>query len=343
MSKRQWIWLIVAVAVFALAGVASVAMNTWRANSLTNMYDSLSGMYESMGALYGGGAAAGDISMFPDEPFIAKLDIKGTIVSGDGVTSYLGEGFDLDYILDYIDRLTECEQNAGILLFVDSGGGQIQPSDEVYLKLMDYKEATGRPIYAYFDSTACSGAYYIAMAADSIWANRNCICVNIGVYVQTYNLSGLFKKYGVEEVMIKSSENKGIGSIGQEWTEEQLAIYQSIVDLWYDQFVGIVAEGRGMTKDQVKALDDGREMLAAQALEAGFIDGICRWSEYEAFLAENTGMLLYEEEPEQLDMLSSLLRNIYGKLEALTPRSEAEILRDFMDRDAGITVLAYAG
>ena len=343
MSKRQWIWLIVAVAVFALAGVASVAMNTWRANSLTNMYDSLSGMYESMGALYGGGAAAGDISMFPDEPFIAKLDIKGTIVSGDGVTSYLGEGFDLDYILDYIDRLTECEQNAGILLFVDSGGGQIQPSDEVYLKLMDYKEATGRPIYAYFDSTACSGAYYIAMAADSIWANRNCICVNIGVYVQTYNLSGLFKKYGVEEVMIKSSENKGIGSIGQEWTEEQLAIYQSIVDLWYDQFVGIVAEGRGMTKDQVKALDDGREMLAAQALEAGFIDGICRWSEYEAFLAENTGMLLYEEEPEQLDMLSSLLRNIYGKLEALTPRSEAEILRDFMDRDAGITVMAYAG
>ena len=343
MSKRQWIWLIVAIVVFALAGISSVAMNTWRANSLTNMYDSLTNMYDSMGSLYGGGIVDVDASFFPDEPFIARLDIKGTIVSGDGAVSYLSDGFDLDYILDYIDRLTECEQNAGILLFVDSGGGEVKASDEVYLKLMDYKEATGRPIYAYFDSTACSGAYYIAMAADSIWANRNCICVNIGVYVQTYNLSGLFEKYGVEEVMIKSSENKGIGSIGQEWTEEQLAIYQSIIDLWYDQFVGIVAEGRGMTKDQVKTLDDGREMLAAQALEAGFIDGICRWSEYQDYLEETTGMLLYEEETAEMDLFTQMLRNIYGKLESLTPRSEAEILRDFMDRSDEIVVMAYAG
>ena len=336
MSKRQWIWLIVAVAVFVLAGAVSVAMNTWRANSLTQMY-------EAMDSLYGGYASMQEKAAFPDEPFIARLDIKGTIVSSGGATGYLSEGFDLDYILDYIDQLTECEQNAGILLFVDSGGGEVKASDEVYLKLMDYKEATGRPIYAYFDSTACSGAYYIAMAADNIWANRNCICVNIGVYVQTYNLSGLFEKYGVEEVMIKSSENKGIGSIGQEWTEEQLAIYQSIVDLWYNQFVDIVAAGRGMTADQVKTLDDGREMLAAQALEAGFIDGICRWEEYKNSLEENTGLLLYEEEAGAQDMLTQLLRNIYGKLEALTPRSEAEILRDFMDRDDGITVMAYAG
>ena len=336
MSKRQWIWLIVAVAVFVLAGAVSVAMNTWRANSLTQMY-------ESMDSLYGGYAGMQENAAFPDEPFIARLDIKGTIVSSGGAASYLSEGFDLDYILDYIDRLMDCDSNAGILLFVDSGGGEVKASDEVYLKLMDYKKATGRPIYAYFDSTACSGAYYIAMAADSIWANRNCICVNIGVYVQTYNLSGLFEKYGVEEVMIKSSENKGIGSIGQEWTEEQLAIYQSIVDLWYNQFVDIVAAGRGMTADQVKTLDDGREMLAAQALEAGFIDGICRWEEYKDYLEENTGMLLYEEEMGAQDMLTQLLRNIYGKLEALTPRSEAEILRDFMDRDTGITVMAYAG
>ena len=339
MSKKQWIWLIVAIAVFALAGIASVAMNTWRATRVAESFDTI---FDTMTELSSFDPEVGS-SFFPDEPFIAKVDIRGTIAESDETGLVLGDGFNFDYTMDYIDRLMDCEQNAGILLFVDSGGGQIQPSDEVYLKLMDYKAATGRPVYAYFDSTACSGAYYIAMAADSIWANRNCICVNIGVYVQTYNLSGLFEKYGVEEVMIKSSENKGIGSIGQEWTEEQLAIYQSIVDLWYDQFVGIVADGRGMTKDQVKALDDGREMLAAQALEAGFIDGICRWSEYKDYLEENTGLLLYEEEPGMQDMFTQLLRNIYGRLEALTPRTEAEILRDFMDRDDGITVMAYAG
>ena len=337
MSKRQWIWLIVAVAVFALTGVVSVAMNTWRSNSLA-------GVYSSMGSLYGGFSDVEEDIAFPDEPFIAKIDIEGTILSDGGdVTSYLGEGFNLDYILDYIDRLIDCEENAGILLFVDSGGGEVKASDEVYLKLMDYKEATGRPVYAYFDGTACSGAYYIAMAADSIWANRNCVCVNIGVYVSTYNLSGLFEKYGVEQVLIKSSENKAIGSIGQEWTEEQLAIYQSMVDLWYDQFVDIVAAGRGMTSEQVKTLDDGREMLAPQALEAGFIDGICRWSEYKDYLEQSTGMSLYEEAPAEMDMFTQLLQNIYGKLEALTPHSEAEILRDFMDRDSGIVVMAYAG
>ena len=338
MSKRQWIWLFVAVAVFVLAGVTSVAMNTWARRGTADMYETmLSGFSVDSGAFE---------PTFPDEPFLAKLDIEGTIMedSAGGLVAAATD-FDLDYILDYIDRLTECESNVGIVLFIDSGGGEMKASDEVYLKLLDYKAATGRPVYAYFDGTACSGAYYIAMAADNIWANRNCVCVNIGVYIETYNLSGLFEKYGIEEIMIKSSENKGIGALGQEWTEEQLAIYQSIVDLYYDQFLEVVAAGRGMTKDQVEALDDGREMLAAQALEAGFIDGICRYSEYTDALLGYYGedMLLYEEEPAELDMLSSLLQNIYGRLAALAPASEAEILRDFMTENDEIVVMAYAG
>lgn len=336
MSKKQWIWLIVAVLVFALTGVTSVAMNTWSRRSTAEAFET------TLGGFAGMADAAADFE-FPEEPFLARLDIEGTIVSGDGVTGFAADGFDFDYIMDYIDRLTDCEQNAGIVLFINSGGGEIKASDEIYLKLLDYKKGTGRPVYAYFDGTACSGAYYIAMAADSIWANRNCMCVNIGVYISTYNLKGLFDKYGVEEIMIKSSDNKGIGSMGQEWTEEQLAIYQSMVDLYYDQFLEVVSAGRGMSKEQVKALDDGREMLASQALQAGFIDGICRWSEYEDYLEENTGLTLYEEEAGELDMFSQLFQYIYGRLEALSPRSEAEILRDFMDADSGIVVMAYAG
>ena len=183
MSKKQWIWLIVAVLVFALAGAASVAVNAWRAQSVADMYDSMyDSIYGAAGNMFSR-AAYTSIPVFPDEPFIARVDIEGTIMSNGAAASVTGGGFDLDYILDYIDRLTYCEDNAGILLYVDSGGGEIKASDEVYLKLMDYKAATGRPVYAYFDGTACSGAYYIAMAADNIWANRNCVCVNIGVYV----------------------------------------------------------------------------------------------------------------------------------------------------------------
>ncbi len=339
MSRKQWIWLLVAVIVFAASGAVSIAMNTWAKTKTENaMGSSLSGLYDS--ALGTGGEMP-----LPNEPFIAKLDIEGTIVSSGSAAGVTATGFDEDYILDYIDRLTECDANRGILLYVNSGGGEMKASDDVYLKLMEYKDATGRPIYAYFDGTACSGAYYISMAADEIWANRNTICVNIGVYISTYNLKGLFDKYGVEEIMIRSSRNKGIGAIGQEWTEEQLAIYQSIVDLYYDQFLEVVSAGRNMPKETVMALDDGREMLAIQALQTGFIDGIGGYEEYKERLENSSDeeLMLYEEELSDTDMLMRMLQNIYGKLETLVPRSDGEILKDFVDSRNDIVVMAYAG
>ena len=155
--------------------------------------------------------------------------------------------------------------------------------------------------------------------------------------------TGLFEKLGVEEIMIKSSENKGIGAMGHPWTEEQLAIYQSIVDIYYDQFLEVVADGRGMTKQQVMALDDGREMVAPQALDAGFIDGICRYEEYaDQVLGYFDGAMLYEEESAENEMLT-LFNFLYGKLEALTPRSDTELLRELADAQDGIVVMAYAG
>ena len=338
MTKRQWIWLIAAVVIFAAAGAVSVAMNTWSRQSYADRLEQTAGLISGM---------TETAAEFPEEEFIARLDIKGMIVSESSVPTGLASagGFDLDHILSYIDALAECPSNAGILLYIDSGGGEMNASDEVYLKLMDYKAATGRPIYAYFDGTACSGAYYIAMAADEIWANRNCICVNIGVYISTYNLKGLFDRYGVEEIMIRSGPNKGIGSLGQEWTAEHRAIYQSIVDLYYDQFLEVVSAGRGMPKDTVKALDDGREMLASQALSRDFIDGVGRYQEYAEQVTGyfGEGVTIYEETASQTDMLWQLLQNLYGKLAALTPHSEAEILRDLAESDPGIVVMAYAG
>ena len=332
MSKKQWVWLIVALVLFAAIG----AYTAWQTNQAPDMLETIAGSFEGV---YGGGFDA----EFPYSDFIARIDIEGTIVSDGGTTAMLtGGGFSESYILDYIDRLIDCPENVGILLYIDSGGGEMGASDSVYLKLMDYKEETGRPIYAYFDGTACSGAYYIAMAADEIWANRNCICVNIGVYIETYNLSALFEKYGVEEIMIKSSDNKGIGAIGQPWTDEQLAIYQSIVDLYYDQFLDVVSAGRGMTKQQVRTLDDGREMLASQALAAGFIDGIGRYEEYrDTVLDRFDGAELYEESFEEPD-LYTLFSFLYSRIETLVPVSDAKLLRDFVDAQDGIVVMAYA-
>ena len=137
----------------------------------------------------------------PEKSF-AVINIKGTIQSGN--EGYARVGYDHNATLAYIDQLMEDETNTGIFLDVDSGGGTVYESDETYLKLMEYKEKTGRPIHAYFNGTACSGAYYISCAADYISANRNCWTGSIGVIVSTTNLSGLYEKLGVEEILITS-------------------------------------------------------------------------------------------------------------------------------------------
>ncbi len=319
MTKKQFIWLIVALALIVLTGAAGVAAaNRAREQALEMRQTMLSLVSQDTESV-----------PFPDEPFVAKVRVEGAITAAAQ-----------DPILEMVDALIEDENNLGILLYIDSPGGEMGASDEIYLKLMDYKNETGRPIYCYFADMACSGGYYVSMASDEIVANRNCICVNIGVYISTYNFSGLFEKYGVEQINIKSSENKGIGMAGVPWTEEQKGIYQSIVDLYYEQFLEVVAAGRGMTTDQVRELDDGREMLAPQALAAGFIDEIARYEEYEKQVLDRFGedVLLYDEEP-AVSLLDSLMKYASG----LKSRSEAEVWTDFMAEHDRIRVMAYAG
>ena len=331
MNKKRLGWFLLAMAVFAVTGLVGV-------NAALSARERSAALTEQAAGLLSG-AADRDYEL-PTEPYVAKVKVEGTIAeSSSSAVSLTAEGYNHKALLKYIDRLAADENNVGILLFVDSPGGEIKAGDELYLKLMDYKQTTGRPIWCYFDGTACSGGYYVAMAADEICANRNCICVNIGVYISTYNFSKLFEKYGVEQINFKSTENKGIGMIGVPWTDEQKAIYQSIVDEYYAQFLEIVAAGRHMTVEQVRARDDGREMLASQALEAGFIDSVGRYEDYEKKVQAAAGTeLVYEptrtsiDWQEMLDYFSSAL-----------PKSDAQALIGFAESHAGFVVMAYAG
>ena len=131
----------------------------------------------------------------------------------------------------------------------------------------------------------------------------------------------------------------GIGMGGVPWTEEQKGIYQSMVDIYYQQFLDVVAKGRGMTPEEVRKRDDGREMLAVQALEAGFIDGICRYEEYvDQVLAHfDEDVTLYE--PAQA---ASPVSWLFGALERIVPKSDAQVLREFAESHQGMVVMAYA-
>lgn len=327
MNKKQFIWLLVALLVFTVTGVSGVVMAERAQEQSLAM---LEGMFAGLGGW------EEDYAAYADGPYVARVDVDGTIMS---TTDAYGGGFDLDYTLDCIEDYMADENNVGLFLYINSPGGEMNASDTLYYKLMDYKAETGRPIYCYFDDYACSGGYYVAMPADEIWANRNSMCVNIGVYISTYNFAGLFEKAGVEEVVFRSSPNKGIGMPGSPWTEEQREIYQSIVDLHYQQFLEVVAEGRNMTTDEVKRLDDGREMLAVQALEAGFIDGICRLEEYEQQILANFSedTVIYEPYVEP-DFMEELM----GYLDSRLPKSDSQVWMDFAEKNSGMVVMAYA-
>lgn len=208
-------------------------------------------------------------------PYIATIYVEGSIISGQTDTFGLPIGYQHNWTLDKIDELAADYNNRGLIVFIDSPGGGVYESDELYLKLKDYKESTGRPVYAAMGSVAASGGYYISAAADKIVANRNTWTGSIGVTMGTiYDISGLLEKYGVKTQTITAGSNKAMGSVVQPLTAEQQAIFQALVDEAYEQFTGIVSEERGIDLEDVKALSDGRIYTAKQAYELGLVDAI---------------------------------------------------------------------
>ena len=208
-------------------------------------------------------------SSTPSEEYLAVLHIEGTMSENDGYT------YDQQYLLDSVEELIQDKYNQGLLLCIDTPGGAVYQIDELYLKLMEYKENTGRPIYAAVESYAASGGYYVACAADKIYANRNAITGSIGVIMGEFiDVSGLLDQLGVDVSYVSTGANKAMGSSFAPLTEEQRAIYQAICDESYERFVAIISESRNMEEAAVRNLADGRIYTANQAVQNGMIDGI---------------------------------------------------------------------
>lgn len=192
----------------------------------------------------------------------------------DGVIEEANEIYNQEWLLDTIQNLEDDPDNVGILLEIDSPGGTVYEADEVYLALRKYK-SSGKQLWAYFKSMAASGAYYIACAADTIYANRNTMTGSIGVIIgPSIDATVLLEKLGIKATSFVSGKNKGMLSYNNALTDEQREIMQSLVDECYEQFVAIVSQGRKMPISDVKPLADGRIYTANQAKENGLIDSI---------------------------------------------------------------------
>lgn len=206
------------------------------------------------------------LKTYRDE-YVAALYIEGVIEEEN-------QNYSQKWLLSKIKELKNDSKNQGLVIFMQTPGGAVYQSDEVYLALQDYK-TSGKKIFVYMGTLAASGGYYISCAANEIWANRNTLTGSIGVIsAQFIDISGLLADKGIKTAIVHSGKNKTMGHMTEPFTSEQIDIMQSICDECYEQFTSIVANGRNMTKDEVYPLADGRIYTARQALENKLIDRI---------------------------------------------------------------------
>ncbi len=176
---------------------------------------------------------------------------------------------------DTIEELKRYDKNPsikGIILRIDSPGGAVVPSQEIYEEVKKIRDARKKTIVTSMGSVAASGGYYIAAGTERIIANPGSITGSIGVIMELANIEGLLKKIGIEPVVIKSGEHKDVGSIFRGMTEEERKLLQGLMDDVHSQFIEAVAKGRGLKLEVVRALADGRVFTGRQAKDAGLVD-----------------------------------------------------------------------
>lgn len=210
------------------------------------------------------------------EPYIARIDVVGEIADyGDSYYSY--GGYDHSRTLNAIESLIYDEDNVSLFVYFNTPGGYLYESEELYQKIMRYKKETSRPVYAYAAAQMCSGGLYAAMAADYIVAGRMSEVGSIGIIYSTQSMSGLYDMLGIEVNNITTGEFKmeGVPTL----TDSQRELIDGRMQEYLSYFVEVVALGRSIPEDEVRAFSDGRVFTAKQSLEIGLIDSILTYDE----------------------------------------------------------------
>lgn len=203
---------------------------------------------------------------------IALLTVDG-VIQDTNAPSQLFESvsYNHDQFIEQLEYIAESDDFKGAVISVNTPGGGVMESAQIHKKIKEV-QAAGKPVYISMGGMAASGGYYIAAPADKIFASQETLTGSLGVIMQSINFEGLAEKYGVDFVTIKSGPYKDIMSSYREMTDEERNILQGMVDRSYDGFVKVIAEGRGMSEQEVRRIADGRIYDGYQAKELNLID-----------------------------------------------------------------------
>ena len=251
--------------------------------------------------------------------FFPDLDLS----SDDRIALIRVEGVILDSqaTIGELKRFSENPSVKAIVIRIDSPGGGVVPSQEIYDAVKRIRNKNNKAVIASMGSVAASGGYYIAAATDRIVANPGTLTGSIGVIMETANVEGLLQKIGVEGVIIKSGKYKDVGSPLRKMSADERGLLQAVMDDVHKQFIEAVAEGRSLELRVAQALADGRIFTGRQAKEAKLVDELGDLEDAIQLAAEVVGI---EGEPKVVEprrrfslreILDSKLRLMFPKLD----------------------------
>jgi protease-4 len=252
--SRVWLWLLFGGGAFLLFVVAVFTL-----------------VYLS----FGGGDNEESFGGFGDK--IAVVDLEGVILSPKQVVSQLKKFADDDSI-------------KAIILHVNSPGGGVAASEEIYREVKRIHDAKKKRIVASIETVGASGAYYVASASDKIYADKGSIVGSIGVIAQWVNYAELLQWAKLKSITMKAGEFKDTGNPARDMTPAEKEYLQSLIDNMHTQFIQAVAEGRKQKEADIRLIANGKVWTGEQAFPLKLVDQIADFEEAVKDTAKAVGI-----------------------------------------------------
>jgi protease IV len=197
-------------------------------------------------------------------PHTALIEVHGEIADGAEASA--------ENLMPGIKSAFEDSGAQAVVLRINSPGGSPVQAGILYDEIRRLKVLHKKKVYAVVSETCASGAYYIAVAADEIYADKASVVGSIGVLMDGFGATGLMEKFGIERRLLTAGENKGIGDPFSPLPAKQRAYIQTTLDQIHRQFIGVVREGRGKRLKETPEMFSGLFWNGEQALKMGLID-----------------------------------------------------------------------
>ena len=229
-----------------------------------------------------------------DAAKLVQINLAGPIFQdSEAAAGILGQTSNTDEVLAKLNLAIEDDSIEGVLLKIDSPGGSVTASEALNRKILEVQDA-GKAVVSYIHSSGTSGAYYTAVASDSIVANPTSVNGSIGVIIQSYQYEELLNKIGVNVQTFKSGEFKDLLDGSRDITEEERSIVQGLVDSSFNIFLDRIDEGRqNLDRATIEELADGRIYTAEEAANNGLIDSVGYIEDALNVLADEAGYQEY--------------------------------------------------